>query len=139
MTTDNILFYNPPLRHVFVYGTLQSGEHNNHLLNQEKFVSKATTEGTFILRDAGFPYAHPSDGREAFPVCGEVFTCSPESLANLDILEGYEEGREYNHYERVAIMAKLDDGATIPCYMYIVEEDPSSYPLCDMIGDIYVW
>ncbi len=79
---------------VFVYGTLQRGRHNHHILRNARFIGKATTVRKYGMTDVGFPFML-RDQRVA-PVMGELFDIGDDfdCLARLDRLES--EGRMYD-------------------------------------------
>ena len=88
---------------VFVYGTLQRGWHNHHILRTARFIGRATTVRKFGMTDVGFPFML-RDQRVA-PVAGELFDIGDDAdiLASLDRLES--EGRMY---DRVLGMVEVD-------------------------------
>ena len=79
---------------VFVYGTLQQGRHNHHILRNARFIGKAVTVRKYGMTDVGFPFML-RDQRVA-PVAGELFDIGDDfdCLARLDRLES--EGRMYD-------------------------------------------
>ena len=79
---------------VFVYGTLQRGRHNHHILRNARFIGKAATVRKYGMTDVGFPFML-RDQRVA-PVAGELFDIGDDfdCLARLDRLES--EGRMYD-------------------------------------------
>lgn len=77
---------------VFVYGTLRPGEKNYPLFLQGKTrrETPAFAEGRlFFVRDGGYPYVLPGDGR----VAGDLMELTPATydatLSGLDRLEDY--------------------------------------------------
>ncbi len=86
---------------VFVYGTLQRGRGNHHILRTARFIGKAVTVRKFGMTDVGFPFMH-ADQRVA-PVMGELFDIGDdeETLARLDRLES--EGRMYDRVQGMVI------------------------------------
>ncbi|NOJ92338.1 gamma-glutamylcyclotransferase [Corallococcus coralloides] len=94
---------------VFVYGTLLSGEPNQHLLRGARFVCQAQTPPHFTLYDCGpFP-ALASAGQHT--VGGEVYEVDAPTLAALDRLEGHP-----HFYQRSPIT--LDGGARVEAYLF---------------------
>lgn len=78
---------------VFVYGTLKEGYRNNACLHNSKFVGYASTNNRFnMLRTtnskAPFPVVF-ADGRpeRAGAIFGEVYSCPPSTVRDLDYLE----------------------------------------------------
>jgi gamma-glutamylaminecyclotransferase len=88
---------------VFVYGTLQRGRHNHHILRNARFIGKAVTVRKFGMTDVGFPFMLP--WQAIAPVAGELFDIGDDAdvLAALDRLES--EGRMY---DRVQGMVEVD-------------------------------
>jgi gamma-glutamylcyclotransferase (GGCT)/AIG2-like uncharacterized protein YtfP len=82
---------------VFVYGTLQRGRHNHHILRNARFIGKAVTVRKFGMTDVGFPFMLP--WQEIAPVAGELFDIGDDAdiLASLDRLES--EGRMYDRVQ----------------------------------------
>jgi gamma-glutamylcyclotransferase (GGCT)/AIG2-like uncharacterized protein YtfP len=113
--------------HVFVYGTLKRGCWNSHLLSDSNYLGTFETEDKFILGNAGYPYAFPhytfpnleDDNDILKPVLGELYEVPFTDLSRLDWLEGYIEGSDYNHYERIKV--NLKDTDVMP-WMYVQEE-----------------
>jgi gamma-glutamylaminecyclotransferase len=82
---------------VFVYGTLQQGRHNHHILRDARFIGKAVTVRKFGMTDVGFPFMLP--WQEIARVAGELFDIGDDAdiLAALDRLES--EGRMYDRVQ----------------------------------------
>ena len=83
---------------VFVYGTLQRGHGNHHILEDHKLVGPATTVTKYAMMNVGFPYMlNQAEG--AYPCVGELWDIGDcqVTLARLDRLEGVGRG----HYDRV--------------------------------------
>jgi gamma-glutamylcyclotransferase (GGCT)/AIG2-like uncharacterized protein YtfP len=82
---------------VFVYGTLQRGCHNHHLLERATFLGKAVTVRKFGMTDVGFPFMLADQA--VAPVMGELFDIGDNAacLARLDRLES--EGRMYDRVQ----------------------------------------
>jgi gamma-glutamylcyclotransferase (GGCT)/AIG2-like uncharacterized protein YtfP len=103
---------------VFVYGTLQRGEGNHHLLADAEFLGAAVTVRRFGMTDVGFPFMlrEPALAR----VCGELYDIGDdaECLYRLDRLEA--EGRMY---DRVEGMVDCDDGRRHCCQFYVKHDD----------------
>jgi len=78
------------LHAVFVYGTLRRGEHNNFLLEGQKFIGEAISAcAHFSMRAQGIPYVrHDIDGRGKH-VRGELYLVDDRCLKELDLLEGH--------------------------------------------------
>lgn len=80
------------MENVFVYGTLKRGEPNHGLLGDGQFVGEAMTVDRFHLYDTGWYPAmvtlDPENDNDSVQVCGELYKVTPETLKNLDRLEG---------------------------------------------------
>lgn len=89
---------------VAVYGTLRKGfgNYNYHLNNNEsKYIGSYDTEPIYTMYSlGGFP-GIKEEGTASIKM--EVFAVTPKVFSKLDILEGYSEGRDNNHYERKVI------------------------------------
>jgi gamma-glutamylaminecyclotransferase len=73
---------------LFVYGTLKSGQGNNHLLAGQEFVRAAQTLPLYRLYGIDW---HPGllvDKAGGVAVHGEVWAVDDETLARLDEFEG---------------------------------------------------
>lgn len=111
--------------YVTVYGTLKTGQGNNRLLSNSKFVTNCTVRG-FKLYNCGFPVSAVS---ELDSIRGEVWDIGgidsatwSETLHNLDGLEGYYESermRDRSMYWRQTVQAFGDDGNTYETEMYV--------------------
>lgn len=72
---------------VFVYGTLRQGEYNAPYLKGARFLGPCLSASAYTMWDLGaYPGVVP--GGDA-PVVGEVYQVDDETLAQLDVLEGY--------------------------------------------------
>lgn len=85
--------------YIFVYGTLKQGFCNHYLLNESEFICEAITKEKYpmVNTEIYFPYLINRAG-EGFHIKGEVYRIDTNTLALLDILEGYPE-----HYIREEI------------------------------------
>tara|TARA_B110000091_G_scaffold214337_1_gene267107 strand:- start:2099 stop:2533 length:435 start_codon:yes stop_codon:yes gene_type:complete len=111
---------------VFVYGTLKSGFHNNYLLSREEYICKGETVEKYLLTEDGIPYV--SDQIELSHIQGEVYKVSPDSLMDLDMLEGHP-----NWYERKQVKIKGNDDSVRVCWLYFNEKSLGS--LINQDGD----
>jgi gamma-glutamylaminecyclotransferase len=95
--------------YTFLYGTLQSGEPNHHVLVDARFVKLARTLPMFELVDLGEYPALLEGGH----VCveGEVWEISRETISLLDQFEGVP-----NLYRRSIIA--LEDGTRAEAYVW---------------------
>lgn len=135
-----------PPKHVFVYGTLKQGYWNNNHLRDEVLAFPYTTRGRYYLQNNGYPYAVPVSCNthgclvNAYPIRGEVWTCNNEkTLSRLDYLEGYEEDRDNNHYQRKIIIVDDNNGNEYNCYIYERLEFNPQLPMCPVINGAYIW
>ncbi len=77
---------------VFVYGTLKRGGSNHHLLAGQPFLGEArTTPGYLLYEIEDYPGMVQQDD-ELEGVRGEVWAVDDACLAQLDLLEGTNEG-----------------------------------------------
>jgi len=111
---------------VFVYGTLKSGFHNNHLLKDDKYICKGFTEEKYLLTEDGIPYV--SEQIDYCNIHGEVYNVSVDSLISLDILEGHP-----MWYERKKVNIKGSNGNVYNCWLYFNEQSLGS--LLNQDGD----
>lgn len=109
-------------RPVFVYGTLRAGEANHHLVADTARTAPAWL-ADHALHGHGlpFPYVTPRTGAW---VRGEVVWPAERHdralLARLDRLEGFvAEGDPANHYDRVACVCRLEEGAPVSAWVYL--------------------
>ena len=75
-------------RLLFVYGTLKTGQENNHLLAGSEFVREAQTMPLYRLYGIDW---HPGllvDQANGVSVHGEIWAVDDETLARLDEYEG---------------------------------------------------
>lgn len=94
---------------VFVYGTLKKGFHNSYLLSNSTFVGDDRVNG--VIYDIGtIPVV--DIGKDGV-VYGEVYRVSPETLAQLDRLEGipsfYERGVVISSHGRKVFIYHMSD------------------------------
>ena len=112
---------------VFVYGTLKRGGSNHFLLAGQEFAGTARTLPGFALYDLeGYP-GMVADGAASEGISGEVWSVDPACLAELDRLEGIEEG--LYRRERVPLEPPFADKA-VDAYLYLrsVSGRPRSGP-----------
>jgi gamma-glutamylcyclotransferase (GGCT)/AIG2-like uncharacterized protein YtfP len=108
-----------PVRAVFVYGTLKTGQCREHCwpcIPRKR--QRAWTRG--MLYDTG-PYPAVVPGDTA--VGGQLWYYDAQSLpqvcAVLDEIEDYQPGRERgNLYIRAVVDCFTEDGETVPAYIY---------------------
>lgn len=123
-TMEEAALGRPPaltIRHLFVYGTLMSGEANaHHLAGVPR--QAGSLDGT--LHDCG-PY--PAMTLGAGEVHGEVVELPLERLAGMDALEGVAPaGAPGGLYRRTVLPVRTAAGV-LRAYVYVME-DPSRFP-----------
>lgn len=96
---------------VFVYGTLLSGQGNNHLLRDSTKLGDVTVSGLEMHTMGGFPACVVRYDKYS-SVTGEVWEVDDETFARLDRLEGYP-----HFYDRIEINTPLGEA-----WVYINEE-----------------
>ena len=104
---------------VFVYGTLKRTFHNSHILNHSEFIQQSSTIDSFTLFTDLYtiPYAqHKSKKLPSQPLQGELYNVTPETLHQLDILEGVPE----NRYIRKEIKLHQEDQKA---FIYLLPTD----------------
>jgi len=117
------------MRPIFVYGTLQQGCSNHIYLAGQRFFGTARTQPGYRLFEAGgFPGMVPWPN-DAVGVSGEVWLVDHACLAQLDRLEGIDEGL----YRRQPI-ALLPPFAAMHVETYIYQRSIEGRPA---IGDIW--
>lgn len=99
------------LSHVFVYGTLRTGEANfDRFLASSARLGEARTAAHFTMLDmGGFPGLVPG----ATSIVGEVFLVNDETLARLDRLEGHP-----TFYRRELL--ELESGPRLTAFGYVL-------------------
>lgn len=100
---------------VFVYGTLKRGGGNHALLGGQRFIGDARTAPGFTLYSLGdYPGMVRAPGDTA-GVTGELWAVDDGCLAELDRLEGLDEGL----YERIDVVLAPNPHATsAQTYLY---------------------
>ncbi|RID85291.1 gamma-glutamylcyclotransferase [Peribacillus asahii] len=105
---------NHPLFRVFVYGTLLTGESNHHVAKPYIKQMKQGKVRGWLYNVGAYP-ALVLDS-EAEEIIGEWFSVTEEGLKRMDWLEGYEENRIHNDYERVWVK---DVSGDIEGFVYV--------------------
>ncbi len=115
---------------VFVYGTLKPHKKNYHLYCAGKTIKeeKCWTYGTIYHLSLGYPAMIKSDSK----VHGYLLTFPDDKeLANLDKLEGYQEGRnpQLNDYQREKITVYDDKNNPIEekVWAYFMDKEKIDY------------
>ncbi|WP_280770939.1 gamma-glutamylcyclotransferase [Salipaludibacillus daqingensis] len=105
--------------YVFVYGTLRKNQTNHALLKNAVLISEqAKIIGGLYDTGHGYPALLLNDNLNVF---GEIYQVNKETLNSLDVLEGYEEGRESNLYYRCKKEVTTDED-TYTCWGYVLDE-----------------
>jgi gamma-glutamylaminecyclotransferase len=115
--------------YIFVYGSLRKGLHNNHLLDDAKYIGKFTTINHYIMigtKSFSYPYLidptylkfnlYSSIADDySKNIVGEVYEIDNVLMKKLDSLEGHPD-----YYTRKQIQVE-NDIAKIYVYAYILE------------------
>ncbi len=117
---------------LFAYGTLMQGFTNSYarMLHQHsRFLGRGHFPGRLYSRGA-YPVAVYNVHSAEF-VYGELFALSnPEILAALDQYEGIgpESEKHTPEYQRIRIVAFMDDGSPVLCWAYVNNADVEGLP-----------
>jgi gamma-glutamylcyclotransferase (GGCT)/AIG2-like uncharacterized protein YtfP len=106
---------------VFVYGTLLEGyaNHRHFLKGKSSLLGCATMKGFLYHLPDGYPAMVEGEGW----VKGQVFELfNLRILEEIDVLEGFGEGRDDNLYERVKRAVNVDNGAPLNCWVYLYRD-----------------
>ena len=102
---------------VAVYGTLMKGERNEHWGAEARRRVPCTIRGVLYDTGWGFPSFVPDEhGRD---VAAELLDVTPETLARIDVLEGYP-----RLYVRETVAATLADGSVVTAMVYVMKKLP---------------
>ncbi|MGN0878612.1 MAG: gamma-glutamylcyclotransferase [Oligosphaeraceae bacterium] len=102
---------------VAVYGTLLSGERNEHWAAGALSRVPCVIRGVLYNTGWGFPAFVPeADGQK---VRAELLTIDAAGLARMDTLEGYP-----NFYRREEVFAALPDGTEVSAMVYVMNRLP---------------
>ena len=104
---------------VAVYGTLMSGERNEHWAANARSRVPCTIKGWLYDTGWGFPAFVPDE--DGMDVTAELLEVTPETLARMDVLEGYP-----RLYWREKIKAKLFDGRKETVLVYVMNSLPAN-------------
>jgi len=101
-----------------VYGTLMKGERNEHWGADARSRVPCSIRGVLYDTGWGYPAFVPDDdGRD---VAAELLDVTPETLARIDVLEGYP-----TLYVRETVAATLADGSVVQAMVYIMRKLPA--------------
>lgn len=105
---------------LFVYGTLKRGGSNHVFLRGQRFIGEARTAPGFTLYSLGdYPGMVRAPGDTA-GVTGELWAVDDACLAELDRLEGLDEGL----YERIDVLLEPNHLAgSAQTYLYLRQLD----------------
>lgn len=107
---------------VFVYGTLKSGQRMADALIGEHRFGDFQTPPIFSMRAGSFPMLFLNE-KKGHSVLGELYTCSPETLARLDQYEGYP-----SFYTRKKLpVAGCVTGIQFDAWIYYIDDDEWAY------------
>ena len=103
------------MQRVFVYGTLKRGFCRHPALSAQKFLGVATSAPGFRLFDMGsYPGMIAAD--DGISIEGELYEVDGSCLAELDIIEGVDQGL-YGR-ESIQLLAPWDDQPALT-YIYL--------------------
>jgi len=104
---------------VFVYGTLKRGHGNHRLLRGGKQLGRCYVEGPWRMKNLGyFPgVVQAKDAAGPAKMFGEVYLIDTDTLAGLDLLEGYP-----NFYTRTKVATPWGNA-----WMYYLNPDSHYY------------
>ncbi|WP_226659323.1 gamma-glutamylcyclotransferase family protein [Pseudalkalibacillus hwajinpoensis] len=92
---------------VFCYGTLRSGENNHNVISGAVLKeSLCWTKGKLYDTGDGYPALIQHDRGKVY---GEVYEVDDPLLERINLLEGYQEGRDHNLYDRVVLKIESDE------------------------------
>ncbi|MBN8209679.1 gamma-glutamylcyclotransferase [Bacillus sp. NTK071] len=97
------------MRLVFCYGTLRYGEINHSVIKGAILRERTCwTKGTLYDTRNGYP-ALIESGDET--VLGEIYEVNDQLLERIDTLEGFQEGRDHNLYDRIVRTIESNTGS----------------------------
>lgn len=108
---------------VATYGTLKVGQGNHHMIAiGVAQTRKGTLPGYELRATPGFPFVRALPEGQTGAVTVDVFDITPDRyphvMRTLDMLEGYREDYESNHYVRQLLPIVFADGAMIMAWVY---------------------
>ena len=100
------------MHNIFVYGTLKRGWGNHYLIQDQEYVSNATTvDHSFQMYSlGGFPGVVSGDKQ----ITGELYKVNDLAFKYCDQLEGHP-----NFYERKKVHVEDADGNIVSAWIYI--------------------
>lgn len=111
--------------YLFVYGTLKRGHNRHHLLVNQKFMGEAETEPRYrLVQFDDYPGLIVSDDMTlAYAVQGELYRVAPQTMRQIDIVEGVDEGL---FARRPIALADSD----LPAHTYFFQMPSGGLPDC---------
>ncbi len=115
--------------HVFVYGTLRTGQRNWQALLSPQRGTSATTASCYTMRcvgnrsSGGYPILECGGSTT---ICGEVFEVDDTTLRAVDQLEGHPDW-----YCREEVTVRLLDGHDARAWIYLMPE--GQYPEAEVV------
>lgn len=101
---------------VFVYGTLRKGERNHHFLDGAACIfEQCRTNGSLYDTNNGYPAMKENKSSWIY---GELYEVTESQLRAIDRLEGFEDGRRDNLYNRTTIPVYNGSGEEIRAIIY---------------------
>jgi gamma-glutamylcyclotransferase (GGCT)/AIG2-like uncharacterized protein YtfP len=102
---------------IFVYGTLQKDQWNHGLIQDCKFISKATTKDKYLLTASSIPFVNKSEAVST--VKGEVYELpDTQRLSKVDGLESHP-----IWYKREVITVLDSNGNELEAWIYFNQQD----------------
>ncbi|MDP4549307.1 gamma-glutamylcyclotransferase family protein [Alkalihalobacillus macyae] len=93
---------------VFCYGTLRYGESNHEVIQGAVLKERNSwTKGMLYDTGNGYPALIKSVEEEVY---GELYEVNEQLLERIDILEGFQEGRDHNLYDRIVQRIESENG-----------------------------
>lgn len=104
---------------VFCYGTLRYGESNHRVIQGAVLKERNSwTKGMLYDTRNGYPALIESNNGQVY---GEVYEVIEQLLERIDILEGFQEGRDHNLYDRIVQRIESENG-TYEAITYVMRE-----------------
>lgn len=99
---------------IAVYGSLRKGFHNHYIIENANFLGEFKTEPIYSLYGlGGFPGLKE---KGTTSVTMEVYEVNETEASRVDMLEGYEEGRNNTFYDKKTINTPYGEAST---YIYV--------------------
>lgn len=112
--------------YLFCYGTLRRHEPNHFYLTSAKCIAEQAWTHGRLYRVDWYPALVPGGEKLVY---GELYQIDDDTLERIDELEGYEEGRENNEFQRIKQTVFFDRGS-VEAYVYVyTSQQAKSCPL----------